>query len=325
MGTSLRELAGAIALLEDEQRVVELAARALHEACPRGIAVAATTRGTDAPSLGRVCAIRDGAPLALEVPHIAFVKTPAFDLTNVPPPQRNRWVEPFREGIATLEGFRRSTIYPFVAKLGIADQGRIFVCSAERQVAFGLVGLPEGAVFTDAEREALARTAEQLVIPLRASALLATAARRTSALDALLEATSDAVIATDANGTVLGTSRRAFQALRTHAALADAIRKAVRIARRAQRITIESTTLHLTPCDDAGGWLVALDALVEPPRSLTARQRELLDHLGKGLTNAELATAMGIRAATVKTMLERLYRLAGVTNRVELLAWARRE
>ena len=326
MGASLDELATAVALLEDEPRVVELAARALWEACPRGIALAATTRGGGAMSLGTMRVIRGGAPLALEVPHIAFVKTPAVDITNVPVDQRNRWVEPFREGIATLEGFRRSTIYPFVAHLGIGEQGRIFVCSAERQVAFAVLGLPEGATFTDAEREALARTSADLVVPLRASALLVAATRQASALDALLEATTDAVIATDPGGTIVGTSRRAFQALRSDATLGDAIRKAVRVARRPQRITMGTTTLHLSPCADRalpGGWLVALDAFAEPPRTLTARQRELLDHLARGLTNAEIGAAMEIRAATVKTMLERLYRLAGVSNRVELLVWAR--
>lgn len=322
MRVSLHELASTVALLEDEPRVVELAARALWEACPRGIAVAATTRGGEARSLGPLRAIRGGTLLPLEVPHVAFVRTPAVDVTNVPTSQRNRWVEPFREGIATLDGFRRSTIYAAVAHLGIAEQGRIFVCSAERQVAFALLGLPEGETFTDGEREALAATAAQLIVPLRACALLAAAARRPSALDTLLETTSDAVIATDAAGVIIGTSRRAFQALRADSMLAGAIRNAVRVARRPQRIAVGATTLHLSPSDDLG-WLVALDAFAEPPRAITRRQRELLDHLGRGLTNAEIAAAMDLRPPTVKTMLERLYRLAGVSNRVELLAWAR--
>lgn len=58
--------------------------------------------------------------------------------------------------------------------------------------------------------------------------------------------------------------------------------------------------------------------------ALTARQAELLSLLEEGRTNAELAAAMGVAPATVKTMLERLYQRAGVANRVELLAWARK-
>jgi DNA-binding CsgD family transcriptional regulator len=84
--------------------------------------------------------------------------------------------------------------------------------------------------------------------------------------------------------------------------------------------------MHLSPCNDAGvAWLIALDgeAWIEPPAALTPRQRELLALLDKGLSNAEMASALTIAAPTVKTMLERLYRRAGVSNRVALLAWSR--
>ena len=84
--------------------------------------------------------------------------------------------------------------------------------------------------------------------------------------------------------------------------------------------------MHLSPCDEPGvAWLIAFDseAWVEPPARVTPRQRELLALLDKGLTNAEMAAALTIATPTVKTMLERLYRSAGVANRVALLAWSR--
>ncbi len=56
---------------------------------------------------------------------------------------------------------------------------------------------------------------------------------------------------------------------------------------------------------------------------LTLRQRELIALLDKGLTNAEIANALGVAAATVETTLARLYRRANVSSRVELLAWSR--
>jgi DNA-binding NarL/FixJ family response regulator len=53
---------------------------------------------------------------------------------------------------------------------------------------------------------------------------------------------------------------------------------------------------------------------------VTPRQSELLTLLEKGLTNGEIAVTLSSAAPTVKTMLERLYRRASVSNRVELLA-----
>lgn len=321
MVDSIRELSEAIEILEDESRVLELAAHALWEACPRGTALTATSRGDRALSIGAIRTCRNGIVDTLSIPHDVFVKTPAFDMANVPVGQRNRWVEPFREGIATPEGFRRSAMYALVRHFNVFDQGRVAVCSAERQVALAVLGVPEDAPFTDEERERLAARALELVVPLRASAVLANARRKTTAIEAALEAADDSVIAIDADGTIIGTSRSAVLLLRTERDLPDVIRRVVREGRRPHRVSTENATLHFSPSAD--GWLVALDAFVEPPRELTARQEELLVYLAKGLTNAEIGTAMSISSATVKTMLERMYRLAGVSNRVELLTWAR--
>ena len=57
--------------------------------------------------------------------------------------------------------------------------------------------------------------------------------------------------------------------------------------------------------------------------SLTARQCELLELVGNGLTNREIGAAMGISEATVKTMLQRLYERTGTSGRIELVQWRR--
>lgn len=57
----------------------------------------------------------------------------------------------------------------------------------------------------------------------------------------------------------------------------------------------------------------------DAPPELTARQRELVEWLRLGLRNREIAERMSVRPSTIKTMLERLYRRHGATNRVELL------
>lgn len=72
-----------------------------------------------------------------------------------------------------------------------------------------------------------------------------------------------------------------------------------------------------------GPLLVTVSRLDHPPqRAITLRQRQLLALLRAGLRNAEIAARMRIQPSTVKTMLERLYRLAGVPNRQALARWA---
>jgi TolB-like protein len=56
--------------------------------------------------------------------------------------------------------------------------------------------------------------------------------------------------------------------------------------------------------------------------ALTSRQRQVLELLAKGLTNGEIATALGIGLSTVKTHVENLLRALDVTNRTEAVALA---
>ena len=151
--------------------------------------------------------------------------------------------------------------------------------------------------------------------------------RRRSPLDELLEGTTDVIFATDRRGVIVGSSKPAFDRLRRNRELPARIASAVRASRRGASVVRDGDhAMHLSPCSERGiAWLIAVDggAWIEPPVHLTPRQREVLALLEKGLTNAEIATALKIAAPTVKTMLERLYRRAGVSNRVELLAWAR--
>ena len=54
--------------------------------------------------------------------------------------------------------------------------------------------------------------------------------------------------------------------------------------------------------------------------ALTARQREVITLVRRGLSNGEIAGALGISEDGVKAHLSRLYLRFGVTNRVALLA-----
>ena len=327
MKGALAQLTEAVSILADEVMVLELAVRALQESCPRGASYGLTSRGPRSDRMGTFRMMHAGAWLDLVVPHLAYVRTPAIDVADVPLAQRNRWVEPFAEGIATPEGFKKSTIYPLIAHLKLLVGGRISVCAGQRQVAFAGVAVPEGTDFSEEERSRLRATSAALVVPLRIATLIADVQRPRSPLDVLLQGTTDAIFATDARGVVVASSKPASDRLRLHRDLPARIAAAVRGNRRRASVVREGgCTLHLSPCAESGvAWLIAIDgdSWIEPPVPLTLRQRELIALLDKGLTNAEIANALGVAAPTVKTTLERLYRRASVSNRVELLAWSR--
>lgn len=333
MGPSLRKLTDAVAVLSDEGTVLELAVRALHEACGRGAAFGMTSRGERSQRKGAFCVVKDGALFELDAAArralpLAYVRTPAYDVRDVPEDQRNRWVEPFRDGVASVESFRKSAIYPLAKALDVLHQGRLVVCVRERQVAMVGAGVPEAAPFTDEERARLVETSAALVVPLRVATVVAAATEDRSALDRALDAADDALLALGGDGAVLGSSLAAFDLLRRDRALPERLRAAAREARGRPFVArSDAGVLRLSPCS-AGpvAYLAVVDGarFAEPPIALTSRQAELLALLEEGRTNAELAAAMGIAPATVKTMLERLYQRSGAANRVELLAWARR-
>ncbi len=66
----------------------------------------------------------------------------------------------------------------------------------------------------------------------------------------------------------------------------------------------------------------------QPPRvaegpalpALTAREREILELIAKGLSNPEAANVLGLSRATVRTHLEHIYEKLEVTNRTEAVA-----
>ena len=56
------------------------------------------------------------------------------------------------------------------------------------------------------------------------------------------------------------------------------------------------------------------------PPNLTAREREVLTHAGRGLTNAEIAIALGTSPNTVKKQIASLLEKCEAANRTELVA-----
>jgi len=60
------------------------------------------------------------------------------------------------------------------------------------------------------------------------------------------------------------------------------------------------------------------------PEPLSPREREILEHLGKGTRRAAIAEALGIDHGTVRKHLENIYRKLHVHSRAEALARVRR-
>lgn len=57
--------------------------------------------------------------------------------------------------------------------------------------------------------------------------------------------------------------------------------------------------------------------MIDPPR-FTPREREVVDLVRSGMTNPQIAAALGIATGTVKVHLKRCFEAAGVWNRREL-------
>lgn len=65
-------------------------------------------------------------------------------------------------------------------------------------------------------------------------------------------------------------------------------------------------------------------AAAEPPPILTERDRELLTAAARGLTNGDIALAIGVSSSTVKQQLSTVFKKLGVATRAEAVATALR-
>jgi len=57
--------------------------------------------------------------------------------------------------------------------------------------------------------------------------------------------------------------------------------------------------------------------------ALSMRERQVLDHLSKGLTNKEIAALLGLHVKTIKFYLSALFKKLNVSNRVQAMKTAR--
>jgi DNA-binding CsgD family transcriptional regulator len=81
------------------------------------------------------------------------------------------------------------------------------------------------------------------------------------------------------------------------------------------RAAIDAVAAGLHVSDHAPGRATPIAAA--RPEGLTAREIEVLELLGKGLTNAELGTALGISAHTAKFHVAQILAKLGAASRAE--------
>jgi DNA-binding NarL/FixJ family response regulator len=63
---------------------------------------------------------------------------------------------------------------------------------------------------------------------------------------------------------------------------------------------------------------------LDPAKSFTQRERQVLSLLAAGLPNKQIAARLGITVGTVKAHLTSIYKRIGVTDRTQAAVWARR-
>jgi DNA-binding NarL/FixJ family response regulator len=71
-----------------------------------------------------------------------------------------------------------------------------------------------------------------------------------------------------------------------------------------------------------GGDRFAIAPVPTPPDDLTPREAEVLAHIAAGLSNAEIAAALFVSEATVKTHVNHIFTKTGLRDRAQLVGYA---
>lgn len=333
MRTALAALHDASAGLEPPGVVVALAAAAMARAVPRGMTFAYDIRDWPARTIGKMGLHMEGLPAEFN-PFPAMFPTTVlgFGRVTVQEDQRNKVVEVFRASSLTPEALRASSFRGMLEHYRVLKSARCVVCLGARPVGNMGAFIPETAAgFSVQELADLRRVSHAALGPLRLSALLGGWTALNDAVEHLMSSRLDASLLLSGSGVLIGASVRGERALERYPEVVEILRREVRAGvSQARSVAVggPGVEIHLTPCSPRGGASAVLAVIGLPPPpgrgTHTARQADLVEHLSRGLSNAGIATAMGLRPATVKTMLERLYARHGVSGRVALLDAVRR-
>lgn len=266
---------------------------------------------------------RDGRlELLAGVPE-AFASSPtAFDRWTVEASQQNRFLPVFPAVVASpkLRG----------AWGAIGPQDRIVLCQGTRPLGYVSASLAPGARWPPGARRAVRLSYRKISRILWLAALDWRGRHDPVDLSRGLEGPNHGAFFLSPEGLVLASSTSARH-WRRHSEALDAFLLDVE-ARGwpgTERQRLGGYELERAEVDTSSGRAYQVlrctrslrappPLVVELPLELTPRERELCQWLVSGETNAALAERLGVRASTVKTMLERLYDKLGTPGRVAL-------
>jgi DNA-binding CsgD family transcriptional regulator len=231
--------------------------------------------------------------------------------------QSSRAVVKLSDVVSRRELSRTPTYKLVLEPFGIKDTLDLLIRSGSPR-RIGKFGFDRiGRDFTARDRAVLDALSPHLVQLLRA----AEARRRLRSALALHESTRTAVVLLEADGRVEFASSAARELLERYfrergaqlpALLASWLRGATS---EPLRVDVGDRSLRVEPVDGA----LLLEEQRRVPR-LTAREREILDLVAEGRTNAEIAERLWVSPGTVRRHLENIYAKLGVHTRMAAVA-----
>ena len=146
------------------------------------------------------------------------------------------------------------------------------------------------------------------------------AIRRLAALGERPRAIALTTYADDAS--VLGALRAGARGYLTKDAGAEEIRAAVEAVARGEAALDPSVQRHVVAALAGHEPAAAADAVPALPDELTPREAEVLALIAAGRTNAEIAEALVVSAATVKSHVNHIFAKTGVRDRAQAVVYA---
>lgn len=332
-GVEIERITQAARLVSNEAEIVAEVGQALSRAVPRFLVKSYTVEGFPARRLRVSRHFIGGAEVADSPACRGLFREIFLPVIRRVARGPKFWTEVVGDGLMTPEELRQLLDRRTALRaLEVQEWGLLVATLGSEPVGGANVLVPlEEEGFSDEERERVRALAPSLAAALRVAALVANAPSALHALEQLLSSRGDTALLFSENGHVVGASAGGERLLARSPEIQEKVGRWIRAAPSgAGELAFPELDLrvHVSPCSPRGGAPVFL-AVVGSQASagargrVTLRQIELLELLGEGLSNKEIASRMHLAPSTVKGMLEELYRVAGVSGRVALLRWSR--
>lgn len=231
------------------------------------------------------------------------------------------WTAPLKASdFVTLDGFRRTAIYDALYR-GELDHWFDFGLPAEPDRTRVFIFVRHGGTDFD-ERDRLVATLVRPYLEERATQVAA-AAGATAALAAIEDEVHDEgrlVVLCTAGGVIEFASPAARSLLKRYVGIDNGRLPPALLSRRTLAFEDGDARLSVRIARTGGLRLLFLDEQDMRLGRLTPREREILDRVAAGRTNADIALELEIASATVAKHLEHVYEKLGVRSRTAAAA-----